>query len=317
MNSMVPSASPARLAEKLDTFFNLFQPTIRLAEDLINAKANPQEVVLLLCARLDALASCISREGQSNRQAFIHLLIHYAGHSNLMESVSAGDLYYELGFHRWLAEGMLPKPGRITRFSHIDDPIIHLLDRSGIPLTVEAARSLLTRIMRVIASNFRCRQGQPLRKPMIGKPKAIVEKLVADCGRSRDVDLRKNLPTAIQPLLDTKTVAGLLYENFRNNAVHGVKVQFDDATFFRAKGPYWEPLHSDYYPPFMFIKFSGPFLLQLLRNCTKTLKQKMLATGKLPPDVHFHAFGFDSGADLKFLNSDLLPKPASVRLQLK
>jgi len=49
-----------------------------------------------------------------------------------METVSEavpGDLYYGLGFHRWLAEGMIPKPGRLFRFSDLDDPIISLLDR--------------------------------------------------------------------------------------------------------------------------------------------------------------------------------------------
>jgi len=138
-----PSVKPPNLAERLERFFNLFEPTIKLAEDLIAARSNSQEVVLLLCARLDALASCTGREDQSNRQAFTHLLVNYAGHRDLMCSVSAGDLYYELGYHRWLAEGMIPKPGRLYRFSRLNDPIIHLLDRSGIPLTVETVHRLL------------------------------------------------------------------------------------------------------------------------------------------------------------------------------
>lgn len=39
----------------------------------------------------------------------------------------------------------------------------------------------------------------------------------------------------------------------------------------------------------------------------------MLATGKLPPDVHYHAFG--SGLDdLRFLDEELLPKGAASRI---
>jgi hypothetical protein len=46
------------------------------------------------------------------------------------------------------------------------------------------------------------------------------------------------------------------------------------------------------------------------------MKQEMLATGKLPPDVHYHAFG--SGVDdLQFLDEELLPKGADLRHQLK
>lgn len=130
-------------------------PELKLAEDLLNAKSNAQEVVLLLCARIDALACCISHEHQSNRQSFASLLVNYAGHRDLMQSVSTGDLYYELGYHRWLIEGMIPKPGRLTRFSRVDDPIIHLLDRSGIPLTVEAARHVFDcKSGRTAASRF-------------------------------------------------------------------------------------------------------------------------------------------------------------------
>jgi len=114
------------LAERLDRFFGLFQPTIELAENLIRSKANAQEIVLLLCARLDALASCLAREDQSSRQSFIHMLVNYSGHRGLMQSVSAGDLYYELGYHRWLAEGLIPKPGRLHRFSRLNDPILSL-----------------------------------------------------------------------------------------------------------------------------------------------------------------------------------------------
>jgi hypothetical protein len=316
ISSAPPVAKSATLAARVERFFSLFQPTIGLVENLIKAKTNPQEVVLLLCARLDALASCLAREGQSNRQSFVRLLVNYSGHRDLMENVSAGDLYYELGYHRWLAEGLIPNPGRLHRFSRVNDPVLNLLDRSGVPLTVEAAERLFTRLMRVLTANFRCRRGQPTRKPMVGKPKLIIAKVLAEFRNSRDAGLRENLAAAIQPLLETKTLAGLLYENFRNNAIHGAWVKFDEATFFRARQPHWEPLYSPYYPPFMFVKFPAPFLLELVFNCVKTLKQRMLATGKLPPDVHFHAFGTGAG-DLQFLDEELLPKGGDLRLQLK
>jgi len=85
-----------------------------------------------------------------------------------------------------------------------------------------------------------------------------------------------------------------------------VRVEFDEATFFRAQQPYWQSLYSEYYPPFLFVKFPGPFLIELLRNCMQTLHRKMLATGKLPPDVHFHAFGFGPNEYLPFLDEELV-----------
>ena len=233
-----------------------------------------------------------------------------------MGSVSLGDLYYELGFHRWLAEGMIPKPGRLHRFSDLDDPIISLLDRSGIALTSEAAQQFFTRIMRVLNANYRCRPGQPRRKPTLAKPKSITAKLEAEFKSGRDATLSKQIGEAVQPLLERETIAGLLYSGFRNNAVHGARVELEEAMFFRASEPYWQPMYSEFYPPFMTVKFPGPFLLELLRNCLRTLKGRMLATRKLPPDVHFHVFG--SGvSDLQFLDESLLPKASKGRFQFR
>lgn len=312
----VRSAQVQTFREKLDSFFGLFDPTLRLVEQLMSAHTNAQEVVLLLCARLDALASGIAPADQSNRRSFTQLLTNYSGYRDLMSSVSLGDLYYEVGFHRWLAEGMIPKPGRLLRFSDLDDPIISLLDRSGIALTSKSAQQLLGRIIRVLTTNYRCRPGQPHRKPTLAKPKSITGELEAAFKSSRDTDLSTQIGEAIQPLLERETVAGLLYSGFRNNAVHGAKVELEETMFFRASQPYWQPMYSDYYPPFMTIKFPGPFLLELLRNCMRTLKGKMLATGKLPPDVHFHAFGPGIN-DVQFLDEALLPRPIRSRFQFR
>jgi hypothetical protein len=301
------------LEPRLDKFFGLFSPTLELAQNLIRARTNPQELVLLLCARLDALASCIAREDQSNRRSFVELLVKYGGDRDFMQSVSVGDLYYELGFHRWLAEGMIPKPGRLVRFSRLDDPIIALLDRSRIALTVEAAERLLTRIMKVAGTNYRCRPGQPRRKPMFAKPATIIGKLEAEFRHVRDSDVRNHIGQAIQPLLNDMTIAGLLYSKFRNNSVHGLRVEFDEEKFFRSTSPFWQPLYSEYYPPFWTVQFPAAYLLELLRNCMKTLRGKMLATGKLPPDVHYHAF--EPGLRTEFLDDALLPNAAELRLQ--
>ena len=291
MSANRPAPKPGHLGNLLDEFLNLFRPSIDLAERLIAAKSNPQEIILLMCARLDALASTIASEDQANRAAFISLLVNYTGYRDLMRSVSVGDLYYELGYHRWIAEGLIPKPGRVHKFSDLNDPVIELLDRSGIPLTVDAAERFLARAMRALVANFRCRPGQPRAKAGIVKPGEVIAAFEAEFRRSVDAELRQNLKTAFQPLLDKKTVAAILYDRFRNSAVHGVRVDLDEMNFFAAQEPYWKPLYSEYYPSFRFLMFPAAFLVKLLRNCLGTVRQHLAATQKLPPDVHFHIFG--------------------------
>ncbi len=41
-------------------FFDLFTPSVELIEQLIAARSNAQEIILLACARLDALGSTIA-----------------------------------------------------------------------------------------------------------------------------------------------------------------------------------------------------------------------------------------------------------------
>ncbi len=303
----------ASLEDMIDRYFDLFTPTTQLLERLIAAKENAQDVLLLLCARLDALASSISSENRPNREAFTKLVTAYGGHRTLMESVSLGDLYYELGFHRWLMEGMIPKPGRIASFSQVDDPIIDLIELSDIPLTTEAASALITRIMKTIERNYRCRPRQPLTKPNTVKPGALKAAIEEEFKRSRTIETEK-LSAAIQPLLQSKTIAGLLYGNFRNGAIHGVKVNFDETKFFGELQPYWQPLYSEYYPPFMSVKFPAPFLLNLLRKCIESLRASWIAKGNVPPEAHWHIFG--SGMDeLQLLDRTLLPEPTTLRIQ--
>jgi len=309
----VKANNAVSLEHIIDKYFDLFTPTTDLVERLIAARENAQDVLLLLCARLDALASSISSEDRSNREAFTKLVIAYGGERKLMESVSMGNLYYELGFHRWLMEGMIPKPGRIVRFSRLDDPIIDLIELSDIPLTTEAASNLLTRLMKAIERHFRCRPRQPLTKPNTVKIGALTAAIEEEFKRSRTIEIEK-VSTAIQPLLQSQTMAGLLYGNFRNAAIHGVKVNLEERQFFGEAQPYWQPLYSEYYPPFMSVKFPGPFLLRLLRNCIGSLRATWIAKGKVPTEAHCHIFGF--GLDeLGMLDRTLLPTPTTLRIQ--
>jgi eukaryotic-like serine/threonine-protein kinase len=119
------SANEATVQPRIDAAV----ATVRreLAKRLNDEKQQPQEVLILLCARLDALASGSVPEGTSNKKAFSKFLISYAGRRSLFDGISVGDVYYEVGYHRWLIEGTIPKPGRLQKFSRIDDPILYLL----------------------------------------------------------------------------------------------------------------------------------------------------------------------------------------------
>ncbi len=301
----------------LDDFFELFSPTLDLVERLIASQSNPQEIMVLLCARLDGLASSSVSEDTPNKQAFTHFLNSYGGRSDLFESVSVGDLYYELAYHRWMLDGTIPKPGRIHRYSRVDDPIIRLLEDSSIPLTVSDADALLGRILPSLRKHFRVMPGQALAKPELAKARGVEEAITGAFRTPRKAGIAQALPKALQPLLDAKTMGTILYEKFRSQAIHGAQVLFNEARFFSDREPYWEPESTPYFGSYLLVEFPAKFLVGVLRNCMKTYRAHLLAKGKFPPDVHFHVFGEESFRYIEFLDERALPRSGELKLQTK
>jgi hypothetical protein len=96
--AQVPSSTMKIPKSVLDRYFSIFESTIELADALIKEKRHAQEILILLCARLDALASDAASGEVHNSEAFTRFVTCYGGHRKLFESVSVGDLYYDLTY---------------------------------------------------------------------------------------------------------------------------------------------------------------------------------------------------------------------------
>ena len=208
----------------LERYFAIFDSSLTLVEELIRKKRYPQEVLILLCARLDALASDACDDATPNAEAFSGFVTNYGGRRPLFECISVGDVYYELGFHRWLVEGTLPKAGRIRRFSRVDDPVIELYVKSGIPLTARDAGRFVDKLMLVIKNKYRATPRQSSKKAALVSAQDIEKTLMSAFAGARKRDIREHLPSALTALLGTKRISTLLYQRFRNESIHGGKV---------------------------------------------------------------------------------------------
>lgn len=304
------------LEERLNAFFDLFASTLELTERLIESRSHAQELLILLCSRLDALASSAASEDSPRKQAFTHFITAYGCRRNLFESISAGDLYYELVFHRWMLPGTIPKPGRIHRYSRVDDPISNLLQDSGIALTEKDADQLLGGIMKALRGSLRVMPGQPLTKPRLASVEKVTETIVSSFDTPRKKSITDTLPKALGALVRSKTVAAILYEKFRCEAIHGATVLVNEHKFFVETEPYWEPEDSGYFGSYFMIEFPARFLVCVLRDCITTYRQHVLAKGKLPPDILFHVFGDDSLQFIGLLDEDALAKDQALRLSI-
>ena len=297
----------------LDEYFGIFDSTIQLAKDLIKKKQHPQEILILLCARLDALASDTASGEVPNSEAFIRFVTGYGGHRSFFQGVSVGDLYYELGFHRWLLEGSIPKAGRLQRFSRVDDPALHLLVKSGVALTVKDAGRLIDKIMAAIRAKYRAVPHQPTTKPPFAKTSDITNTIVNAFKGPRLKDIGENLAAALCPLLRSTSVASILYRRFRNESIHGAQVLLDERRFFAETMPYWTTISTEDYGPYHLLEFPVHFLLNTLRQCARTFRTQIVKKGKLPPDVFFHVLTEDMFEYLELLDHEMLPKPQYLK----
>jgi hypothetical protein len=295
------------LTKGLDQFFAQLSTTVTLVNHLIGSKSYPQEILLLLCSRIDALASASTSAEERSGKAFTDFVTLYGGRRKLFESISLGDLYYELDFHLWLLPGMIEKAGRIRIFSHIDEPILKLLVGSEIALTLDEVRRFLTRIRRSLRRNFQVAPHQRQAKQPLASAAAI-EGAVLDEFRKRPKEYKIALRSAISPFIRSKTIARILYHRFRCEVIHGGKVRIDEQRFFAETEPYWRPMYSECYGPFQLVEFPARFLEALFVGCIRNYRQRLEQTRKIPPDIHFEMFPDDLFAHLELLDQSLLPR---------
>jgi hypothetical protein len=292
----------------LDRYFAAFSSTRELVKSLIEQEVHPQEILIMLCSRIDALSCAATAEEVAKGDAFVRFISTYGGDRKLFESVSAGDLYYELDYHLWLLPGILEKAGRLRLYSRLSDPILKLLVESEIPLTLPDAQRLVERLQRGLRRRFRVAPNQRRKKHAIGSADAITNALLDDFPPRRSTTNIEAVRKALNPLICSKTLARIIYEKYRCGVIHGGRVRIDDERFFTDKRPYWTPMYSEFYGPFELIHFPAQFLASLLSECLKNYRKRLEATGKVPPDIHFEMFIEDPFAHLDLLDETLLPR---------
>ena len=126
-----------------------------------------------------------------------------------------------------------------------------------------------------------------------------------------------NLPRALAPLFEASKISNILYKRFRSEAIHRANVILDPRRFFDEVNVYWKPMSSDYYGEFERVEFPARFLLSLLERCIVTYRAALVAKGRVPPNVHFHAFTNDVFQSLDLLDQDLLPEGGRVRYKIE
>jgi len=297
----------------LGEFFGGFLPTLELAEDLVARKAHAQEVLVLLCSRLDALACSATREDSPRKEAFTHFVRAYGCQRHVLECVSAGDLYYDLILHESMLPILIERAGRIRRYSADNDAVIELLVDSGIPLTRPDAQALLRRMIKALQARFRILPGQSRRKPVKGSREQVQQAVMKAFEGPRTSTFAPDLAKAMLSVLRANTLAEILYTSYRCQAIHSGLVSIREARFFAEHRPYWVSDESEFFGRYFSVEFPARFLMNLLRDCITTYRQHLLTKRAIPANVFWNAFGEDAWDHFELLDENTISEPRVLR----
>lgn len=306
-----------RVLEKgLDQYFSAYDSSQALAAELVKRRQYPIDVLILLCARLDALASDALGDNTPHKQAFCRFVTNYGGHRELFEAVSVPDLYYEIGYHRWKLSGTIPAPGRLNRVSELDDPFFHLVEDSGLPITLKEIGRLLDTVTRILERAFRAKARQASSKSRISSASALKNVIEDAAKKSRLRQIASRLPQALLPLMNKTSMSNILYERFRCEAIHGASVRIDANRFFSEFEVYWKRIYPIYQGrTYELVEFPAAFLLECLKACIGAYRTHLLAKGNVPHAIYFRGFE-DLLSTVHFLDSESMPEGGAVRLRL-
>jgi hypothetical protein len=101
------------IEDRIVTAFEGYRDTSILLEELTQRRVYPHEIVILTCARLDALANLAITQKQSQRDRFATFLNTYSAKRQELEQVALPNLYFQLFVSYLTLPAILPTPGRI------------------------------------------------------------------------------------------------------------------------------------------------------------------------------------------------------------
>jgi hypothetical protein len=267
----------------VDDAFSCYDSTVSLVRDFLNRRSNSQEIILLVCARLDSLANSAFTDGPQ-KQKFTKFLLNYSTCRKLFASVSVGDLYFYLKYHFWVLPGTIDQPGRLHAFSPDDDlEYMNMVWKSGLPITRQEIGRLLKFLLRNLSANFRVVVNQS-QKGSSSAEAARLMRLLADVSRTYRRGAYAKAVENLKPVVEKFCLGNILYKEYRCGVIHEYQVAIDSANFFSRNAPYWHPFYNSYVQTggFLRAQFPGTFLLHALVDALSNFKKALKGKGKLP-----------------------------------
>lgn len=245
------------LERRIDEAFKRYRDTVTLVDELIGSKRNPQEIILLTCARLDSLANLAFAE-RSRKDAFVRFLAEHSEAVPTFEHISIADLHDFLSYQLWVLPGTVEKPGRLHMFDpRRDERYITFLWESNLAITQEVLAALIKFILRCLKRRYRVSPTQTIRRSSFDTCDSLGAYLDSEAATHRRGFYRSAV-AAIRPLVSEFSLGVLLYKRYRSGIIHEYRVDIDETRFFKKDSVYWRTMYRRFAPPFKVLQVEFP-----------------------------------------------------------
>ena len=307
-----------KFEQKLQQVVSPYRATISLVDELLSERRGAQEIILLICSRLDSLANLALRNAPSQQKAFRSFVSTFSGQRRFFHRVSLGDLYGEIMYYGELMDGFLiEKPGRIQRFGPDSDKFLRFIYGSQIPITGEAASQLFNRIGRVLATHFRVKHRQRRSKAYY-ESSTVIQRVISAEFRSPKPRV---INEALKDLIDSFRASTLLYDRYRCGVIHGYGVSLNEDDFFKEKNCFSGAFQSGFGLEAYKLEFPGLYLRNLLQKCLDTFVGQLIRLKKVPfelwTEMYIFEEMFDSEGDVfDYFDDESVKDTEEVRWKL-
>ena len=297
--------------DELDSFISQFNDTIKIIQEFKAKRSNILDLLTLICARLDGLSMSYAKYGCPNKAAFTNFITSFGGYKDLLYKVSVPNIYSKFAYYYYRMEYLVPKPGRIYSLGRSDDDFITFVhDIEELPLTAQDIGDFLNRLSIIFEAKYRVIPKQPSNKPHMEDSKILLDYILTSLKHSRKYKNYSSLEKTLEIYLKKFYLSDLLYEEYRNESIHGIGIILNRRRFYKEPLPYWNKTQYRRGGSYYEVEFPAHFLEDLLKNCLNQYKLYLKNKGKFP-------FNIWSMLDLDLTFMDLESLPDEKRIQLR
>jgi hypothetical protein len=298
-NDILATAKLAAVKEAIRAYFLPLRARLNTMERFIAEKRHRHEITLLLCAYLDALASCVLGREIPSETRLGSLLSTYSSFGVRWSYISLPDLYHLI-------------------INAIDYPILFF--SSFNPQTAALRKCLKSQGFKMEEETMdehvaTCAILKELREILQG-----IGRVTPDQGAGPNILEMSVVCSALAPrfsetfntVVERYQISSILYRDSRCPAVHELFLpewQGEDKRFWTEEEPYFVIWNDDKVLSIDLLKLAFPaaFLRLTLAQCIDRVEQELIAKRIIPFDLWWDAFFATDLQDLVTLDERTLP----------